>query len=330
MKLAVIGATGLVGRTMLQALEERDLPLERLFLVASERSRGTRLPFRGEYLEVSTLEDGAWKDAQYALLSPGARVSLQWIPRIAAEGVTCIDNSSAFRMQEDVPLVVPEVNPEAVRDDCRIIANPNCSTIQLVVALAPLNAKWGIEEVVVSTYQSASGAGQTGAAQLLSEIEGETPNVSPFQHRLFLNVIPMIGRVREHQYCTEEWKMIHETRKILGLPNLKVHPTTVRVPTLYCHSEAVHVRFREKTTPEAARKVLERAPSITLQDDPGEEIYPLPLDCAGKDGVFVGRIRQNPECEDTLDFWIVADNLRKGAAVNAVQILELLLRKRKQ
>jgi aspartate-semialdehyde dehydrogenase len=327
-KLAVIGATGLVGRTMLQALEERNLPVERLIPVASERSRGTQLPFRGEYLLVSALEDGVWKEAQYALLSPGARISRQWIPKIAAEGVICIDNSSAFRLESDVPLIVPEVNPDAVRDDCRIIANPNCSTIQMVVTLAPLHAEWGLEEVVVCTYQSASGAGQTGAAQLLSEIEGEETEATPFQHRLFLNVIPMIGKVREHQYCTEEWKMIHETRKILGLPDLIVHPTTVRVPTLYCHAEAVHLRFREKVTPDAAREVLERAPGVTLQDDPQEQIYPLPLECAGKDGVFVGRIRQNPECDHTLDLWIVADNLRKGAAVNAVQILELLLRRR--
>lgn len=328
MKVAVIGATGLVGRTMLQALEERNLPIERLIPVASERSRGTRLPFRGEYLEVSALADGVWKEAEYALLSPGARVSFQWIPHIAAKGITCIDNSSAFRLQEDVPLVVPEVNPDAVRDDCRIIANPNCSTIQLVTVLAPLNAVWSLEEVVVSTYQSASGAGQTGAAQLLSEIEGEKPLNSPFPYRLFLNVIPIIGRVCEHQYCTEEWKMIHETRKILGLPELIVHPTTVRVPTLYCHAEAVHAKFRKEGTPEAAREILAKAPGIHLLDDPEGEIYPLPLDCAGKDGVFVGRIRQIPGRGDTLDLWIVADNLRKGAAVNAVQILELVLSKR--
>jgi aspartate-semialdehyde dehydrogenase len=345
LKLVVFGATGLVGRTMLQVLAERHLPIAELILIASERSRGQVLVFDGRGWIVSAPQDGLWKGADAALLSPGAKVSAEWTPKLAESGVICIDNSSAFRMKAGVPLVVPEVNPEAlynkpdpansagsghppqaVGHQSRIIANPNCSTIQMVVALQPLHQAFGLEEVVVATYQSASGAGHKGASQLLSEMEGELTEESPFPHPLFNNLVPSIGKFKG-DYCNEEWKMVNETRKIISLPDLKVYPTTVRVPTLYCHAEVLHLRFRETVSVTRAREVLAAAPGIVVQDNPDTYHYPQPLNAAGKDEVFVGRIRQMPGADHTLDLWVVADNLRKGAATNAVQILELLLAK---
>jgi aspartate-semialdehyde dehydrogenase len=363
-KLIVFGATGLVGRTMLQVLAERQLPLAELIPLASPRSKGVEIPFGGKTWIVSTPAEEKWKHAEYALLSPGAKVSAEWAPRLAAAGVVCIDNSSAFRMDEDVPLVVPEVNPEALynKPDSKesghtieekpdhkwsghpgiIIANPNCSTIQMVVALQPLHRAFGLEEVVVATYQSASGAGQKGASQLLSEMEGEITESyypaldkggqgginysSPFPHPLFNNLVPSIGKFSDG-YCNEEWKMVYETRKIMSLPDLKVYPTTVRVPTLSCHAEVLHLHFRDIVSVTKAREVLAATPGIIVQDNPDVYHYPQPLNVAGKDEVFIGRLRQMPGADHTLDLWVVADNLRKGAATNAVQILELLLRK---
>lgn len=324
LKLVVFGATGLVGRTMLEVLRERRLSIAELIPIASERSRGQNITFDGRIWTVSTPEERRWEGADAALLSPGAKVSARWVPDMAAAGVVCIDNTSAFREDPAVPLVVPEVNPDVIRPTDRIIANPNCSTIQMVVALQPLHQAFGLEEVIVATYQSASGAGQKGAAQLISEIEGEVPETSPFPHPLFNNVVPSIGRFRDG-YCLEEWKMVNETRKIMSLPSLPVYPTTVRVPVLYSHSEALHLRFRNSVSLDRARKVLSAAPGLLVQDDPDSFHYPQPMKAAGKDEVFVGRLRQMPGAEYTLDLWVVADNLRKGAATNAVQILELML-----
>ncbi|RJP76221.1 MAG: aspartate-semialdehyde dehydrogenase [Candidatus Zixiibacteriota bacterium] len=324
MKLAVVGATGLVGRMMLEVLAERRIPVAELIPLASPRSRGLTVRFAGRAWPVSALEDERWRGADAALLSPGAKVSRAWIPRLAEAGVTCIDNSSAFRRDPDVPLVVPEVNPQTLRGGGRIVANPNCSTIQLVAALWPLHQAFGLEEVVVATYQSASGAGQTGISQLMGEMEGEITETSPFPHPLYQNLIPAIGPVEEGFYL-EEWKLVWETRKILGLPDLRVFPTAVRVPVTHCHSEAAHLRFREEIDHARARELLQAAPGVVLQDQPEEGIYPQPLSAAGRDEVFVGRIRQVPGQTRTLDMWIVADNLRKGAATNAVQILEYLL-----
>ncbi len=347
LKLALIGATGLVGRTMLQVLEERRLSVADLYPIASPKSRGTELDFAGRKFQVSTLEEGLWQKAEVALLSAGASVSREWVPKLAAAGVVCIDNSSAFRLNVDVPLVVPEVNPDAIRRSDRIIANPNCSTIQLVMVLHPLHNAFTLEEAIVSTYQSAAGAGQKGKAQLLSEIESNTQystlpplsanrripagnkggqggirNSSPFPHPLYQNLIPAIGPLRENDYYLEELKLVHETRKIISLPELKVFPIAVRVPISHCHGEAVHLRFQQNVSPQDARQILAEAPGIIVQDDPPNALYPLPLKCTNKDEVFVGRIRQMPGASRTLDLWIVADNLRKGAATNAVQILE--------
>jgi aspartate-semialdehyde dehydrogenase len=349
LRLVVFGATGLVGRTILQVLAERQIPVTELIPIASPRSRGLEIPFGEKTWTVTTPDEEQWKSADAALLSPGAKVSAEWAPRLAAAGVVCIDNSSAFRMDEGVPLVVPEVNPEALFDKPSskeaghpieekpdrkrsgypgfIIANPNCSTIQMVVALQPLHAAFGLEEVVVSTYQSASGAGQKGVLQLLSEIEGEIPETSPFPHPLFNNTISAIGKFRDG-YCNEEWKMVYETRKIMSLPDLKVYPITVRVPVIYCHAESLHLRFRQPVNPDLAQKILSKAPGIIVQDDPAKSLYPLNLSVAGKDEVFVGRIRQMSGEVRTLDLWVVADNLRKGAATNAVQILQLLLERK--
>lgn len=325
LKLAVIGATGLVGRTMLRVLEERGIEVADFFPIASAKSRGSKLTLAGQEYEVTAPEDGLWKNANVVLLSPGAKVSAQWVPRLAEAGVICIDNSSAFRLDAKVPLVVPEVNPEAIRKGDLIIANPNCSTIQLVMALAPLHREFGLEEVVVATYQSAAGAGQTGRVQLLNEIAGQSSLVSPFPHPLFDNLIPAIGAFADDSYCKEERKMVLETRKILGLPGLRVFATTVRVPIAHCHSEALHLKFKKAVGPSQARQILSAAPGIVVQDDAQKSVYPMPLFSVEKDTVYVGRIRQWEGEERTLDLWIVADNLRKGAATNAVQILESLL-----
>ena len=326
LKLAVIGATGLAGRTILEVLEQRDVPVGELIPIASPQSRGKKLVFSGVEYDVSLLQDNRWRKAEIALLSPGSSVSREWIPRLAEAGLICIDNSSAFRQHAAVPLVVPEVNPSAISKGDRIIANPNCSTIQLVVVLAPLHRAFGLQEVVVSTYQSASGIGQKGKEQLLGEISGRVSKPSPFPHKLFQNLIPGIGDLKDAGYFFEEWKLVHETRKILGLPDLRVFSTAVRVPVLHCHAEAVHLRFREDVDPARAREILGSSPGIAIQDSPADGIYPLPLQCVGRDEVFVGRIRQMPGETRTLDLWIVTDNLRKGAATNAVQILELILK----
>ena len=325
LKLALIGATGLVGRTMLRVLEERRVKIAELIPVASIKSRGTTISFAGRDYAVSTLEDGFWENADVALLSPGAKVSAKWVPQLAAAGVVCIDNSSAFRLDAKVPLVVPEVNPEAIGKGALIIANPNCSTIQLVVALAPLHREFGLEEVVVATYQSAAGAGQKGKAQLLSEIAGQADNSGIFPHPLFHNVIPAIGAFSNDGICGEERKMILETRKIMNLTDLRVYPTTVRVPIAHCHGEAVHLSFQKDVNAARAREILAASSGIQVLDQPERHLYPLPRDCFDRDDVFVGRVRQIEGRSRTLDFWIVADNLRKGAATNTVQILELML-----
>ena len=324
-KLAVVGATGLVGRTMLEVLEDRKVAVEELIPIASPKSRGASVQFGGRDWSVSTLEDDPWRRADAALLSAGANVSRQWVPKLAEAGVVCIDNSSAFRQDDGVPLVVPEVNREAIQKGNQIIANPNCSTIQLVMVLAPLDRTFGLDEVVVATYQSASGIGQKGKVRLLEETSAKASGLSPFPHPLFENLIPGIGPLREGEYYFEEWKLVHETRKILGSPSLRIYPTAVRVPVPHCHGEAVHLRFKDDVDPVQARQILSSSPGLQVVDDPENDRYPLPLSCRGRDEVFVGRIRQMPGETQTLDLWIVADNLRKGAATNAVQILEFVL-----
>lgn len=324
-KLALFGATGLVGRTMLTVLEERGVVVTELIPVASPRSRRALLSFSGRDYSVSTPDDGRWEKADAALLSAGSQISREWIPQLVDSGLICIDNSSAFRLDERIPLVIPEVNADVIRPEDRLIANPNCSAIQLIMILAPLHRAFDLRKVVVATYQSASGAGQKGKVRLQNEMHGDFAGSTPFPHPLFENVIPGIGELTESDYYVEEWKLVMETRKILRLPNLQVFPTAVRVPTLHCHAEAVHLEFTDSVDPAEAREVLQDSPGVIVRDHPNENGYPLPRECAGKDEVFVGRIRQIPGERHTLDLWIVADNLRKGAATNAVQILEHIL-----
>jgi len=327
LKIAVVGATGLVGRTMLEVLEERQVPCRELVPVASSGSKGKTIRFGGQDYTLSTLEDEGWMGCDVALFSAGSIIAEAWIPRIADTGVYCIDNSSAFRQEIGVPLVVPEVNSDELKKDFRVIANPNCSTIQLVVVLAPLHGRFGLEEVVVTTFQSVSGAGQKGLNQLNAERSGEKVGEPIFPKQIFNNAIPSIGQIVADGFCFEEWKMIHETQKILDEYDLKVFPFTVRVPIARGHSEAVHLKFKKTVSPADVAKELANAPGIKVRDDLVNDVYPTALDCIGKDDVFVGRIHQNPVDPKSLDCWIVSDNVRKGAATNAIQILESLLEK---
>ena len=334
LKIAIAGATGVVGREMLRVLEDREFPLGELIPLASERSAGNTIEFRGRELVVQRLTPGSFEGVDIALFSPGAAASREFAPHAARAGAVVIDNSSAFRMDPEVPLVVPEVNPGdlllAVKPGGRrIVANPNCSTIQLVVALKPLHDEATLTRVVVATYQSVSGAGQKG----IDELEQQTRAVfslgeietKKFPHRIAFNLLPEIGPDSGNGYTEEEMKMVHETRKILGLPELAISATCVRVPIFYCHSEAVHAKFARELTVERAREVLRAAPGVKLIDDLSQHIYPMPVLGAGDDDTLVGRIRKDLADENTLALFVVADNLRKGAATNAVQIAERLL-----
>ena len=334
-KVAVAGATGAVGREMLKVLEDRDFPVSDLVPLASERSEGHKLEFRGEELTVRRLKPESFEGVDIALFSPGSAVSREFAPYAARAGAVVVDNSSAFRMDADVPLVVPEVNAKSVElalepGGRRIIANPNCSTIQLVVVLKPLHDAAGLTSVVVSTYQSVSGAGQKGIDELdeqsralfnLAEITSKK-----FPHRIAFNLLPEIGPAGPNGYTEEEMKMVNETRKILGLPDLRVSATCVRVPVFYCHSEAANLTFRDELTPERAREILQNAPGVKVVDDLAQHVYPMPLLGAGNDDTLVGRIRKDLSQERGLALFVVSDNLRKGAATNAVQIAELLVR----
>jgi aspartate-semialdehyde dehydrogenase len=333
LKVAIAGATGAVGREMMRVLEERELPISELVALASERSAGEELEWAGGSVRVAQLKADSFAGVDIALFSPGAKVSREFAPHAAKAGAVVIDNSSAFRMEADCPLVVPEVNPQDVElalqpGGRRIIANPNCSTIQLMVAIKPLHDAAGLEQLIVSTYQSVSGAGQKGIEELeeqsrslfnLGEIKTEK-----FPHRIAFNLIPEIGPDAGNGYTEEEMKMVNESRKILGLPALRVSATCVRVPIFACHSEAVTARFKRVLTVQEARELLRRAPGVKLVDDLKEHVYPMPLFGAGDDATFVGRIRTDLADPMALSLFVVSDNLRKGAATNAVQIAELL------
>ena len=334
-KVAVAGATGAVGREMLKVLEEREFPVAELVPLASERSEGQKLPFRGEELTVRRLKPESFDGVEIALFSPGSAVWREFAPYAARAGAVVVDNSSAFRMDADVPLVVPEVNPKAVElalrpGGRRIVANPNCSTIQLVVVLKPLHDAAVLEQVVVSTYQSVSGAGQKGIDELEEQSRAlfnmAEPEAKKFPHRIAFNLLPEIGAAASNGYTEEEMKMINETRKIMGLPDLRVSATCVRVPVFFCHSESANLAFRDELTPERARELLRAAPGVKVVDDLGQHVYPMPLLGAGNDDTLVGRIRKDLSRERGLALFVVSDNLRKGAATNAVQIAELLLR----
>lgn len=321
--VAVVGATGLVGRTMLNVLEERNFPVGNIRLLASERSAGKRIKFGGRNHTVEKLDENSFDGVDFALFSAGASTSREYAPIAAKAGAVVIDNSSAWRMDRNVPLVVPEVNPQAAFAHKGIIANPNCSTIQLVVALKPLQDKFGLKRVVVSTYQSISGAGQSGVDQLTAELKGKQPAQPKFPRPVAFNTI--FHSFPEGKDSTEEEiKMMNETRKIMNLPRLPVTVTCVRIPATGAHAESVNVELIERGAPAAARKALERGAGIIVMDDPKSDLYPTILDAAGRDEVFVGRIRKDPSQPNTLNMWVVADNLRKGAATNAVQIAEVL------
>ncbi len=344
-KVGVVGATGMVGREMLKVLEQRDFPVDEIRLLASERSKGRRLSFRGQEIEVEVLSPEGFDGLDFALFSAGGSISKEYAPIAAKKGVVVIDNSSAWRMDPDVPLVVPEVNPEDAFKHKGIIANPNCSTIQMVVVLKPLADKYGIRRVVVSTYQSVSGWGKAAVDQLWEELRFILENCDKcpaeelkaklrsaeglsrvLAHPIAFNALPHIDVFHDEGYTKEEWKMINETKKIMHLPDIEVSPTCVRVPVLKTHSEAVNVELKEKfSSLDEVMQVLSSAKGVTVLDDPDNDVYPLALDMAGEDDVFVGRIRRDFTVESGLNLWIVADNLRKGAALNAVQIAELLI-----
>lgn len=315
---------------MLQLVEERALPVESIKLLASERSAGRVVRFRGEPVTIEPIDDAAFRDVHIVLSSIPGALSKQWTPIAASAGAVVIDNSSAFRMDPDVPLVVPEVNPGAITTHKGIIANPNCSTIQMVVALKPLHDAAGVRRVTVSTYQSVSGAGQTGLRELEIQVEsavrtGVVPAPRRFPHTILANCIPHIDDFTPSGFTKEELKMVNETRKIMDLPSLQVCPTCVRVPVPYCHSESIAVELRRAVTAEEARALWSAAPGVTVVDDTATNLYPLAVEAAGRDDVFVGRIRQDLSQPETLLFWCVSDNLRKGAATNAVQIAEKVI-----
>jgi aspartate-semialdehyde dehydrogenase len=325
MRVAIVGATGEVGRTFLRVLEEREFPVDELYLYASEKSEGAELTFRGEKFRVRALnKETSFKGIDIALFSAGSSISKEYAPRFVKDGAIVIDNSSAWRLDPDVPLVVPEVNPEDVENHKGIIANPNCSTIQMVVALKPIYDAVGISAIVVATYQSVSGAGAKAIRELEEQTRawcrGEQMEVKNLPRRIAFNVIPQIDVFTENGYTKEEMKMVNETRKILHDPNIKVSATTVRVPVFYGHSEAISVKLNSPLEPEEAMELLRKAKGVVLV----EEGYPTPVDVAGRDEVFVGRIRKDLVFEPGLSMWVVADNIRKGAATNAVQIAELL------
>ena len=332
--VAVVGATGAVGREMIQMLADRDFPIKRLRLMASARSAGSTIEFGGEEITVEELGAADFTGVDFALFSAGGSTSKEHAPRVAEQGAIVIDNSSAWRMDEDVPLVVPEVNPDALATIPKgIVANPNCSTIQMVVALQPLARAVGIERVVVSTYQSASGAGQQGIDELMADMEafygrGEEPERKKFAHPLAFEVLPHIDTFFDSGYTREELKMVYETRKIMGLDGLQVSATCVRVPVIRAHSESVTVDLGAPVSAPEARALFEQAPGLVVQDDPEQNLYPLAREAHGKQPTYVGRIRQDLDRPETLHFWVVADNLLKGAALNAVQIAELLVARR--
>jgi len=326
--VAVAGATGAVGIEMLNVLARRDFPYAEVRALASSRSTGKRLPFDGGELTVEEMTPSSFDGVDIALFSAGARISKQMREAVISAGAVMIDNSSAFRMDDDVPLVVPEVNPGDVAWHSGVIANPNCSTIQMVVALQPLHELAPIKRVVVSTYQAASGAGQAAMDELYAQtdqfLKGQELVVEQFAHRIAFNCIPQIDVFMDDLSTKEEWKMVVETKKIMHAPDLEVAATCVRVPVLRCHSEAVNVEFSAPVTLDAARAALAAAPNITVMDDPGSKAYPMPAMLEGTDDTYVGRLRLDPTVASGLQMWVVADQLRKGAALNAVQIAELL------
>ncbi len=328
--VAVMGATGAVGACFLKILEERKFPIKELHLLASERSKGKSLKFAGKDYPVETLTHDSFKGIDIVLASAGASRSLEFLPSAVKAGAVCVDNSSAFRMDKDVPLVVPEVNPEKIRTNKGIIANPNCSTIQMVVALWPIHKVARIKRIVVTTFQAVSGAGQSKILELQAQVKdyaaGKKPTIKEFPHQIAFNLIPQIDVFLENGYTREEMKMVNETRKIMGDESIMVNATCVRVPVFYAHSESVSIETEKHISPDEVRSLLAKAPGVKVVDEPQKKLYPMPIDAEGKDDTYVGRIRQDESVKNGISMWVVADNIRKGAALNAIQIAEELVR----
>lgn len=326
MKVAVVGATGLVGTKMLQVLEERNFPISELIPVASEKSIGKLISYKGKSYPVVGMQQAVDLKPAIAIFSAGGSTSLEWAPKFAANKTFVIDNSSAWRMEKNIPLVVPEVNADSIQNTDFIIANPNCSTIQMVVALMPLHQQYNLQRVVVSTYQSVTGTGQKAVKQMMDERAGnDVDRVYPYQ--IDMNVLPHIDVFTENGYTKEEMKMMLETKKIMNLPELRITATTVRIPTMGGHSESINASFEKPIDLKEIRSILSNSEGIIVQDDPQKLLYPMPLTAHDKDEVFVGRLRIDDSFPNTLNMWVVSDNLRKGAATNAVQIAEYLLKK---
>jgi aspartate-semialdehyde dehydrogenase len=325
MKVAVVGATGMVGQVMLKILAERNFPVSELILVGSEKSVGKKLSFKNQEIEVVSMQTALDKKPQIALFSAGGDVSLEFAPQFAAVGTTVIDNSSAFRMKAENKLVVPEINASVLSKDDKIIANPNCSTIQLVMVLHPLNKKYDVKRVIVSTYQSVTGTGKNAVDQLNAEISGDQNVAKVYPYEIFKNALPQCDVFSDGDYTKEEIKLMTEPKKILGDDTFNISATAVRVPVQGGHSESVNIEFENDFDLDEVRKILAETPGVIVLDDVKNSIYPMPLHAEGKDEVFVGRIRRDLSNPKTLNMWIVADNLRKGAATNAVQIAEYLL-----
>ncbi len=329
MKVAVVGVTGLVGTRMVEVLEERQFPVDEFLPVASEKSVGKKIPFRGREYSVLSIEEALEAKPDLALFSAGAGISLEYAPRFAAAGCRVVDNSSCWRMDPTKKLVVPEINASVLTEDDRIIANPNCSTIQMLLPLAPLHRKYVIKRIVVSTYQSVTGSGNPAVAQMKAEREGRKWGEYPafYHYPIDENVIPHIDDFLENGYTKEEMKMVNETHKILDDYSIGVSPTTARVPVQGGHSESINLEFEKEFTLEDVRRLWSETEGVTVQDGPTRNIYPMPLFSLGKDDVFVGRLRRDPSVRSGLNFWCVSDNIRKGAATNAVQIAQYLLSK---
>jgi aspartate-semialdehyde dehydrogenase len=327
MKVAVVGATGLVGTKMLQVLAERDFPVTALLPVASERSIGKQVEFKGKKYTVVSASDAIAAKPDLALFSAGGSTSLEWAPKFAAAGITVIDNSSAWRMDPTKKLVVPELNADVLTAADKIIANPNCSTIQMVVALNPLHKKYKVKRIVVSTYQSVTGTGVKAVTQLMNERKGIDGEMA-YKYPIDMNAIPQINDFLDNGYTKEEMKMVDETKKIMRDDSIRVTATTVRIPVIGGHSEAVNVEFENEFDLAEVRSLLCKAPGVVLVDEPATQRYPMPKDAHERDEVFVGRLRRDETQPKTLNMWVVSDNLRKGAATNAVQIAEYLLRQK--
>lgn len=327
--VAIVGATGLVGREFIKVLEQRNFPMRSIRLLASDRSAGTKLYVKHEQVEVEETTAHSFEEVDIALFSAGAEISNHFSPIAARAGAVVIDNSSAFRMDPNVPLVVPEVNAEDIKEHKGIIANPNCSTIQMVVAIYPLHKVNPIKRIIVDSYQSASGIGSAAMEELIDQsklaLEGREVVPHLFPHQIAFNVLPEIDLFMDNAYTKEEWKMVEETQKIMHAPEIAISATCVRVPVSIGHSEALHIEFSRPMSAQEARQILAEAPGVRVQDDPGISLYPHPWSAAGTDDVFVGRIRKDASHERGLAMWVVSDNIRKGAALNTVQIAETMI-----